>query len=195
MSQEMIPKHEPTGWRKVPAGHAPLNKEKVAELLAKEWERFSATTKGSGQHNQISAKSLPMGVTSSFQHWDPYPISVTRAKGAYVTDVDGRKLLDLSMGFGAMLVGHLNPHVVRKVKRALSKTGTLFVTPSPTATSGAEKLKRRFGVDMVRFPNSGTESTMYVIRIARAVTGKKGVIKIEGGYHGGYDPLQVSVKP
>ena len=94
-----------------------------------------------------------------------------------------------------MLVGHLNPTVVRHVKRALRKTGTLFVTPSPTATQGAEKMKRRFGLDMVRFTNSGTESTMYVIRIARAVTGKKGVIKIEGGYHGCYDPLQVSVKP
>ncbi len=195
MSQEMIPKHEPTGWRNVPQGHAPLNREKVAELLAKEWERFKATTKGSSEHNQLSSKSLPLGVTSSFQHWDPHPISVVSAKGAYVTDVDGRKLLDLSMGFGAMLVGHLNPTVVRHVKRALRKTGTLFVTPSPSATQGAEKLKRRFGLDMVRFTNSGTESTMYVIRIARAVTGKKGVLKIEGGYHGGYDPLQVSVKP
>ena len=195
MSQVVDLKHEPTGWRNVPAGHLPLNRARVQELLAKEWETFNASTKESGKHNQRASKVLPLGVTSSFQHWDPYPISIVSAKGAYVTDVDGRKLLDLSMGFGAMLVGHLNPKVVKAVKRALRKTGTLFVTPSPSATQAAEKFKRRFGVDMLRFTNSGTESLMYAIRTARAVTGKSAIIKLEGGYHGGYDPLQVSVKP
>ena len=53
-----------------------------------------------------------------------------------------------------------------------------------------ERFTKRFGLDMLRFTNSGTESTMYAIRVARAVTGKKAVIKLEGGYHGGYDPLQ-----
>ena len=195
MSQVIDLKHEPTGWRNVPTGHLPLNRARVQELLAKEWERFNASTKESGNHNRRASQVLPLGVTSSFQHWDPYPISIVSAKGAYVTDVDGRKLLDLSMGFGAMLVGHLNPRVVKAVKRALRKTGTLFVTPSPSATQAAEKFKRRFGLDMLRFTNSGTESLMYAIRTARAVTGKKAIIKLEGGYHGGYDPLQVSVKP
>ncbi len=59
----------------------------------------------------------------------------------------------------------------------------------------AERFRARFGVDMLRFTNSGTESLMYAIRAARAYTGRKAVIKIEGGYHGGYDALQVSVKP
>lgn len=195
MSQVIDLKHETTGWRNVPAGHLPLNRAKVHELLAKEWETFNASTKESGKHNARASKVLPMGVTSSFQHWDPYPISIVSAKGAYVKDVDGRKLLDLSMGFGAMLVGHLNPKVVKAVKRALRTTGTLFVTPSPTATRAAEKFKKRFGLDMLRFTNSGTESLMYAIRTARAVTGKSAIIKLEGGYHGGYDPLQVSVKP
>jgi glutamate-1-semialdehyde 2,1-aminomutase len=115
-----------------------LNQDRVRQLLAKEWELFQKTTKLSGKENVRASKSLPMGVTSSFQHWDPYPISIASAKGAYVKDVDGRKLLDLSMGFGAMMVGHLNPKVVRFVKRALRNTGTLFVTPSPTATVAAE---------------------------------------------------------
>jgi glutamate-1-semialdehyde 2,1-aminomutase len=99
------------------------------------------------------------------------------------------------MGFGAMLVGHLHPHVVKRVKDALDNTGTLFVTPSPSATVAAEAFKKRFGLDMLRFTNSGTESLMYAVRTARAVNGKRGIVKIEGGYHGGYDPLQVSVKP
>jgi glutamate-1-semialdehyde 2,1-aminomutase len=116
------------------------------------------------------------------------------AKGAYFKDVDGRKLLDLSMGFGAMLVGHLNKDVVRAVKKAMRSVGTLFVTPGPLATEAAERFQKRFDLDMLRFTNSGTESTMYAIRAARAATGKKAIIKIEGGFHGGYDPLQVSVK-
>ena len=99
------------------------------------------------------------------------------------------------MGFGAMLVGHLNPVVVEHVQRALTETGTLFVTPSPQATEMSERFCARFGMDMVRFTNSGTESLMYAIRAARAYTHRKAVVKIEGGYHGGYDALQVSVKP
>jgi hypothetical protein len=73
----------------------------------------------SGEHNARASKILPLGVTSSFQHWDPYPISIVSARGAHVTDVDGRKLLDMSMGFGAMMVGHLNPVVVDHVRHAL----------------------------------------------------------------------------
>jgi glutamate-1-semialdehyde 2,1-aminomutase len=166
----------------------------VKKLLAQEWARFQSTTTNSATHNKRASKVLPLGVTSSFQHWDPYPISIVSAKGAYFKDVDGRKLLDLSMGFGAMLVGHLNKDVVKAVKKAMRSVGTLFVTPGPLATEAAERFQKRFDIDMLRFTNSGTESTMYAIRAARAATGKKAIIKIEGGYHGGYDPLQVSVK-
>lgn len=195
MSQVNNLKHDPAGWRKVPESSQPLNPERVKQLLEQEWQRFHSSTPKSETHNKRASKVLPMGVTSSFQHWDPYPITVVSAKGAYVTDVDGRKLLDLSMGFGAMMVGHLNKHVIKRVKRAMRETGTLFVTPAAISTEAAEKFKKRFGLDMLRFTNSGTESLMYAIRTARAVTGKRGVVKLEGGYHGGYDPLQVSVKP
>jgi glutamate-1-semialdehyde 2,1-aminomutase len=111
-----------------------------------------------------------------------------------MTDVDGRELLDLSMGFGAMLAGHLNPTVVAEVEESL-KTGMLYVTPSPTSTDAAERVCKRFGIDQVRFTNSGTESTMYAVRTARAASGKLAIVKIEGGYHGSYDPFVVSSKP
>ena len=189
------PPHDPAAWRNLPDSSEPVDHGKVAELTAIEWERFTRQTPGSEEHNVRASKSLPLGVTSSFQHWDPYPISIVSARGAWLTDVDGHKLLDLSMGFGAMLVGHLNPAIVHHVHEALATTGTLFVTPSPTATEVAERFQHRFGLDMLRFTNSGTESLMYAVRTARAVTGKKAIIKLEGGYHGGYDALQVSVKP
>jgi glutamate-1-semialdehyde 2,1-aminomutase len=190
-----FPAHDPAGWRQLPASSKPVNPDRVAALMAKEWERYATTTVGSADHAARSSKTLPLGVTSSFQYWDPYPMAVKSARGAYVTDCDDRKVLDLSMGFGAMLVGHLNPAVVAKVKEFLDDVGTLFVTPSPISTDVAERFKQRFGLDMLRFTNSGTESTMYAVRTARAYTGRKAIIKIEGGYHGGYDGLSVSVKP
>lgn len=188
------PANDPATWRHIPASSEPLDHARVQSLLDAEWERFSATTGGSAAHHSRALGSLPLGVPSSFQHWDPHPIAITSAKGAWLTDVDGRRLLDLSMGFGAMLVGHLNPAIVDAVTKAL-ETGTLFVTPSPSATEVAERFQRRFGLDQVRFANSGTEATMYAVRTARAFTGRKAIIKIEGGYHGGYDALTVSVKP
>ena len=189
------PAPDPHTRRRIPETSRPLDRSVVERLLAAEWERFRDWSAGSGRHNVRAGEALPLGVTSSFQHWDPWPITITSARGAHLTDVDGNRLLDLSMGFGAMLVGHLNPVVVDAVKHALDEIGTLFVTPSSQATDMAERFKTRFGLDMLRFTNSGTESLMYAIRSARAFTGRKAIIKIEGGYHGGYDPLQVSVKP
>ncbi|WP_392542130.1 aspartate aminotransferase family protein [Oryzobacter telluris] len=190
-----VPAHDPGTYRRLPAQSRPVDPAVVARLLAAEWERFTGWSGASGEHNLRASKTLPLGVTSSFQHWEPYPISVASARGAWLTDVDGNKLLDLSMGFGAMLVGHLHPTVVAHVTEALTSTGTLFVTPSPQATEMSERFCERFQLDMVRFTNSGTESLMYAIRAARAYTERKAIVKIEGGYHGGYDALQVSVKP
>lgn len=189
------PAHDPATYRRLPSSSRPVDTGVVERLLAQEWERFTSWSAGSGSHNARAKESLPLGVTSSFQHWDPYPISIESARGAWLTDVDGNRLLDLSMGFGAMLVGHLNPVVVEHVTKALTETGTLFVTPSPQATEMSERFRERFQLDMIRFTNSGTESLMYAIRSARAYTGRKAIVKVEGGYHGGYDGLQVSVKP
>lgn len=195
VSESLVPVHDPRTHRSLPERSRPLAAGRAEELLASEWERFASSTSGSREHNDRASRTLPLGVTSSFQHWEPYPVSIQSARGAWLTDVDDRQLLDLSMGFGAMLVGHLNPVVVEHVEQALRETGTLFVTPSPQATDMSERFCRRFGIDMIRFTNSGTESLMYAIRAARAYTRRKAIVKIEGGYHGGYDALQVSVKP
>ena len=181
-------------FRSTPASVKPLNDARVAELLAAEWDKFKSLTMRSSDAQARAAATLPLGVTSSFQHWDPYPIHIASAKGAWMKDVDGRDLLDLSMGFGAMLAGHLNPVVVEEIEKSL-QGGTLFVTPAPVASEGAELICSRFGIDQVRFANSGTEATMYALRTARAASGKLGVVKVEGGYHGSYDPFTVSSKP
>ena len=181
-------------FRFVPSTSVPIDQNRVKEILKQEWELFTRQTGKSAEESRRSFKSLPLGVTSSFQHWDPYPISIVSAKGAYMTDVDGRQLLDLSMGFGAMFAGHLNPTVIEEIQTSL-KTGMLFVTPSPTSTDAAQMICNRFKIDQVRFTNSGTESTMYAVRVARSATEKMGILKVEGGYHGSYDPFVVSSKP
>ena len=187
--------HDKATYRRLPIKTRPLDHTRVAQLTEVEWAKFRDLTPGSAAHAARAEKTIPLGVPSSFQHWEPYPIAVVSARGSHLVDVDGRDVLDLSMGFGAMLAGHLNPVVVRETTKALTEQGTLFVTPSPLTTEVAELFAQRFGVDQIRFANSGTEADMYIIRLARTVTGKQGVVKIEGGYHGGYDPLLTSVKP
>lgn len=191
--QSVIAPHKNT-YRRMPANPEPVNRDHVAKLLESEWQRFLDSTPGNRTESIAAKITSPLGVTSSFQYWDPYPISVKSASGAYVTDVQGRQLLDLSMGFGGMLVGHLNPDVMKALREA-TDYGTLFVTPSPIARDAAERMCHRFGLDMVRFTNSGTESTMYALRVARAYTGRMKVVKVEGGYHGSYDEFTVSTKP
>lgn len=181
-------------FRSTPTQSRPISETKLTALLDQEWSRYKEATIASGIENKIASEVLPLGVQSSFQHWEPYPISIVAADGAWMTDMDGRRLLDLSMGFGAMLVGHLNSAVVDEIKATL-EVGTLFVTPSPISRDAAQRICRRFAIDQVRFTNSGTEATMYAVRTARAVSGKSSVMKIEGGYHGSYDPLMVSGKP
>ena len=85
-------------FRFVPATSVEIPPERVAALLKSEWELFTKQTGKSAEESKRALKSLPLGVTSSFQHWDPYPISIVSAQGAWMTDVDGRQLLDLSMG-------------------------------------------------------------------------------------------------
>lgn len=186
--------HDAAGWRWTPSSSAPLDPDRVTQLLAQEWRLFHASTPNSADAHRSALDFIPLGVPSSFQHWDPYPLTVRTASGSRVVDVDGRNLIDLSMGFGAVLVGHLHPLVVERCQAAMA-TGTLFVTPSEATTEAARRLCARFGLEQIRFTNSGTEALMYAVRLAKVYKRRPAIVKIEGGYHGGIDPLLVSVKP
>ena len=91
-----------------------------------------------------------------------------------------------------MVQGHAHPAIRKAVERRLA-LGTHFGAPTEEAVTVAEELARRFGLPSWRFTNSGTESTMDAIRIARAYTGRDDVVKIFGAYHGHHDPVMVSV--
>jgi len=186
--------NHPQTFRSIPTDSKPLDKSRLEKLLQEQLDKYKSSLLSSGLEYQVALASVPLGAHSSFQSFDPYPISIASAKGAWMTDVDGRKMLDLSMGFGSMLVGHLNQEVIKEIEQMLS-VGTLYTAPSPISRESAELLCKRFGIDLIRFTNSGTESTMYAVRTARAYTGKEGVVKVEGGYHGSGDAVSVSTKP
>ena len=90
--------HHPETFRSAPHRFKAIPESRIQELLKIERERFSERAPQSGIENQRASQVTPLGVASSFQHWDPYPISIASAKGAWMKDVDGRDMLDRSMG-------------------------------------------------------------------------------------------------
>ncbi len=168
--------------------------QRARQIIGEELVRYAGATRRSEQLSERARKSLPNGVTSSFQAYDPHPVVAVSASGGWITDADGRRYLDLNMGFGALFAGHVHPIVRAAVDEQLSK-GTLFVTPSDMNAEVAELLVERYGLPMWRFTNSGTEATMDAIRVARGITGRHKLVKVEGGYHGHHDEVMISMKP
>ena len=166
----------------------------VASLTQREKERLVERTRRSGEYFTRAHAVMPGGVPSSFQRNDPWPTYLERGVGAQVWDVDGNEYLDFHNGFGVMCVGHANPTVAAAVKARMDD-GTHFAAPTEGSITVAEELRRRWGLPQWRFTNSGTESTMDAIHLARGFTGRELIIKIEGTYHGHHDAVMVSVKP
>ena len=167
---------------------------RAKEITARELVSYTERTKGSQRATDRARKVLPLGVPSSFQAYDPWPIVVTRAQDSWMEDVDGNRYTDYDMGFGALFAGHCHPAVRRAVETQMDN-GTLFVTPCEMNADVAESLGARYNLPMWRFTNSGTEATMDAIRVARGVTGREKIVKVEGGYHGHHDEVMISMKP
>src|SRR4029450_6279408 len=126
---------------------------------AQELERYRSQNKKSREMYEKAERVLPLGVSSNFRTYEPYPIYIQRAQGSKMWDGDGRGYTDFSMTFGALMVGHSNPTMVEALSRAASE-GTLYGMPHDRELRGAELLCERFQLDQVRFTNSGSESTM-----------------------------------
>ena len=176
-----------TTERAVPPG-------RVAELIEAEEGRFRKARPRSHQLWTEAREVLPRGVPSSFQDAAPHPIFVERGRGSRVWDVDGHEYVDFHNGFGVMVVGHAHPKIVDAVSSQI-RLGSHFAQPVENAVVVARELARRFRQPKWRFTNSGTESTLDAVRIARGFTGRDRVIKIEASYHGHHDALMVSVEP
>ena len=168
--------------------------ERAKVITQRELRTYMERTAGSQKATERARKVLPLGVPSSFQAYDPHPIVVRRAQESWMEDVDGNRYVDFDMGFGSLFAGHCHP-AVRSAVEAQLDNGTLFVTPCELNADVAELLAERYGLPMWRFTNSGTEATMDAIRVARGVTGREKIVKVEGGYHGHHDEVMISMKP
>ena len=137
---------------------------------------------------------LAGGVTSSWQITEPQPVWLSHGNGSKVYDADGNEYVDLHGGYGAALAGHAHPAIVKAVRDQVGH-GTHFAQPTENAIVVATELARRFGLPRWRFANSGTEATMDAVHLMRSITKRDLIIKVEGGYHGHHDSVQVSVAP
>jgi glutamate-1-semialdehyde 2,1-aminomutase len=166
----------------------------LQHALDQEKSRFASVTVRSSEMFKTSKLLTPFGVHSNYRYIDPYPLYFRSGKGSRIRDVDGNEYIDFNMGFGALLTGHAHPVLVEALMKRISE-GCLLGFEFEDSARLARILCQRFGLQMVRFSNTGAEATMHAIRFARAFTKRKRVLKFEGCYHGSHDQLLVSVKP
>src|SRR5204862_3735058 len=143
---------------------------------------YQTATPGSAALYQKAAARLPAGVTSNVKFFPPYPVYLSRAEGAYVFDVDGRRYIDYCLAFGPLVTGHGHPRVLAAIKAELARAGTTILgAPSDLELRFADRLAAHLpSAEMARFTSSGTEATLHALRLARGATGRSGLIKFEG---------------
>ncbi|GAA1423817.1 glutamate-1-semialdehyde 2,1-aminomutase [Agrococcus citreus] len=139
--------------------------------------------------------AIPGGVNSpvrAFGSVGGTPAFLVRAKGAHVTDAEGRDFVDLVASWGPAILGHAHPEVVEAVQDAAAH-GLSFGASTPAEALLAEEVERRVGpVERLRLVSTGTEATMTAIRLARGATGRDLLVKFDGHYHGHSDGLLVA---
>jgi glutamate-1-semialdehyde 2,1-aminomutase len=149
---------------------------------------------GPGRSGELFSRAsavIPGGVNSpvrAFGTVGGVPVFMDSGRGPYLTDADGRSYVDLVCSWGPMILGHAYPAVTEAVTAAAAK-GTSFGTATAGEVALAEEIVARTPVEKVRLVNSGTEATMSAVRLARAFTGRRVVVKFAGCYHGHVDSL------
>ena len=158
-------------------------------------ERFRARTSRSAALYARALGSLPGGNTRTSTFFRPHPLFADRAEGCRLHDVDGNVYLDLLNNFTSLIHGHGHPRITAAIAAQAAK-GTVYAAPAEVQLSLAEEITRRVpSMQRVRFTTSGTEAVMNALRVARAFTGRSKFLKMEGGYHGSYDPVEISIAP
>lgn len=167
----------------------------MADPVIREEARYRARTPASAACYEQARRYLPGGDSRSTLYFRPYPLYLARADGSRVWDVDGHELTDFTFNHTCLVHGNRPPVVLDAVRDQLER-GTCFAEPVEAQVAAARAITERLAsVDRVRFTSSGTEATMQALRVARAVTGRRLVAKVEGGYHGTQDDMMVSTHP
>lgn len=165
---------------------------KIATILNQYRDEIRAKSPKSYSIWQQNRTVMPAGVGSLFRLSDPFPMVVKRAKGARLWDADDNEYLDFMLGFSTMILGNAPEEVEAAIREALPR-GTHYGQCHEYEYAFAKLFcDMAPGVEKVTFCNSGTEATMYALRLARATVGRPLIAKFEGGYHGTHDLLAVS---
>jgi len=144
---------------------------------------------------QQAQSFMPGGDTRSVTYYQPFPSFMDHAKGCRLYDVDGNEYIDFGNNQTSLVHGHAHPKIVEAVVEQVRR-GSVFSAPVECQFRLAQHICGRLpSAEKVRFCNSGTEATMGAIRLARAFRKKYKVAKVEGGYHGSHDLVEISVKP
>jgi glutamate-1-semialdehyde 2,1-aminomutase len=135
---------------------------------------------------------IPGGVNSPVRFYEPYPFFASYGKGSKIITKDHDTLIDYCLGYGAVILGHAFLGVINAVRTQLDK-GNIFCVPTENEVRLVELIIELIpNIEMVRLMNTGSEATMHSIRLARAYTGKKKIVKFDGCYHGAYDYVMVN---
>jgi glutamate-1-semialdehyde 2,1-aminomutase len=154
---------------------------------------YKKHTKKSAKLFERSKKLHINGVSHNIRFFEPYPFVTKSAKGKYLIDVDGNKYTDYWMGHWSLILGHAAPKVAEKVKKQVNDCW-MHGTVNENTIEFSEVIHKAVPVaEKIRYVSTGTEATMYATRIARAKTGKKIIVKIDGGWHGYTTDLLKSV--
>lgn len=158
-------------------------------------ENYASKTAKSKHLYERAKHVMPAGVSYFIRYFEPHPFYINWAKGSKIRDVDGNVYIDFWMGHYTHILGHSPPKIIEAVKKQIEH-GTHYGVCHELEIALAEQvIKMVPSAQMVRFCNSGTEAAMYATRLARTCTQKSGIVKFEGGWHGGYDALHLAVKP
>jgi glutamate-1-semialdehyde 2,1-aminomutase len=166
----------------------------LAPLVAEQRRAFAARNPESARLHDEARRFLPGGHTRTILAHEPFALTFVRGDGALLTDADGHEYVDLLGDYTAGLFGHGERRVldaVQEAMRELASAGGIH----PREAGLARLMCERFGVDRVRFTNSGTEANLMAITAARQLTGRSKVLVFYGGYHGGVLFFSTGVAP
>ncbi|MFJ6615647.1 MupA/Atu3671 family FMN-dependent luciferase-like monooxygenase [Streptomyces sp. NPDC091289] len=170
------------------AGADAAQRAHTASLIRRFTERTRTSKELAQQHRSVLADSRAVVGFRDATKEMLYPVAARSAHGSRLTDVDGNTYTDITMGFGALLLGHEAEPVTEAVRRHLSD-GLRFGPRSPDTGEAAALLASLTGMERVAFASSGTEANSAAIRLARAATGRDKVVMFRGSYHGHIDSV------
>ena len=170
-----------------------MNQPAAAETKDSILKRYRQRTAGSAAQHERARHAMPGGDTRTSINYGPYPTYMVDGSGAWLTDCDGNRYLDLLNNYTSLAHGHAQADIVEEAADQLTR-GTAYGSASPAQAEYAALLVERVpGMDLLRFTNSGTEATMMMMRAARAFTGRDVIVKLDGGYHGAHDMVEVNI--